>query len=331
MRVGNLSTLLWGSEDEVFAALRAAFRAAQQSRPGGADGHLRRRHAHRRAGGRDPGRRGGRTGSPSTVLDRRSARHARSRIGPRGRWSWRRCWPSPSASSSGPGDCCGRASFRLIPFPFSYALVGVWMVGGLLVPYVVRASRRGPARRAGGRVRQHGHGQPVGHPHHGQRSRAGRWAPRSVFAAGRWKRFDGVWLYGAAALAGAFSILLDTFVYSYYATYTWGSILVAGILCVVSSVVLGGGLSQALGQALAADGRPLRAGRRAESEPAEDLITATPSPAVASAAGPLLHLRDPERPGARRPDLRVSGRARPCWCSVPAARARARSPCAWTG
>jgi uncharacterized protein YqgV (UPF0045/DUF77 family) len=30
VRVGNLSTLLWGSEDEVFNGLRAAFRAAQQ-------------------------------------------------------------------------------------------------------------------------------------------------------------------------------------------------------------------------------------------------------------------------------------------------------------
>lgn len=33
VRVGNLSTLLWGSEDVVFAALRAAFRAAQQHGP----------------------------------------------------------------------------------------------------------------------------------------------------------------------------------------------------------------------------------------------------------------------------------------------------------
>jgi uncharacterized protein YqgV (UPF0045/DUF77 family) len=33
VRVGNLSTLMWGSEDEVFAALRAAFRAAQQHGP----------------------------------------------------------------------------------------------------------------------------------------------------------------------------------------------------------------------------------------------------------------------------------------------------------
>ena len=42
----------------------------------------------------------------------------------------------------------------------------------------------------------------------------------AVFAAFRWKRFTGVALYGAAALAGAFSILLDTFAYSYYAAYT---------------------------------------------------------------------------------------------------------------
>jgi uncharacterized protein YqgV (UPF0045/DUF77 family) len=30
VRVGNLSTLMWGNEDEVFSALRAAFRAAQR-------------------------------------------------------------------------------------------------------------------------------------------------------------------------------------------------------------------------------------------------------------------------------------------------------------
>ena len=33
VRVGNLSTLMWGNEDEVFAALRAAFRAAQHHGP----------------------------------------------------------------------------------------------------------------------------------------------------------------------------------------------------------------------------------------------------------------------------------------------------------
>lgn len=33
VRVGNLSTLLWGSEDQVFAALRAAFQTAQEYGP----------------------------------------------------------------------------------------------------------------------------------------------------------------------------------------------------------------------------------------------------------------------------------------------------------
>lgn len=33
VRVGNLSTLLWGGEEQVFAALRAAFSAAQQHGP----------------------------------------------------------------------------------------------------------------------------------------------------------------------------------------------------------------------------------------------------------------------------------------------------------
>jgi uncharacterized protein YqgV (UPF0045/DUF77 family) len=33
VRVGNLSTLMWGGEDEVFAALRAAFSAAQHHGP----------------------------------------------------------------------------------------------------------------------------------------------------------------------------------------------------------------------------------------------------------------------------------------------------------
>ena len=38
-------------------------------------------------------------------------------------WGWGLLWSSV---------------FQVIPFPFSYALIGVWMVGGLLVPYVIR-------------------------------------------------------------------------------------------------------------------------------------------------------------------------------------------------
>jgi energy-coupling factor transport system substrate-specific component len=153
-------------------------------------------------------------------------------------WAWGLLWSSV---------------FQVIPFPFSYALVGVWMVGGLLVPYVIRrpgaalfgelvaafvsmamGNQWGILTMASGLV------QGVG--------------AEAVFAAFRWRRFTGIALYAAAALAGAFSILLDTFVYSYYATYTWSSIGVAAILCVASSVVLGGGLSHLLGTALAKTG-----------------------------------------------------------------------------
>lgn len=143
--------------------------------------------------------------------------------------------------------------FTLIPFPFSYVTVGLWMVGGLLVPYVIRkpgaallgelvaafvsmalGNQWGILTMASGLV------QGVG--------------AELVFAGFRWKRFDRAVLYGAAALAGAFSILLDTFVYSYYRTYSWGNIGLAAVLIVISSVLLGGVLSQLLGEALARTG-----------------------------------------------------------------------------
>jgi energy-coupling factor transport system substrate-specific component len=143
--------------------------------------------------------------------------------------------------------------FTLIPFPFSYVTVGLWMVGGLLVPYVIRkpgaallgelvaafvsmalGNQWGILTMASGLVQGAG--------------------AELVFAAFRWKRFDRAAVFGAAALAGVFSILLDTFVYSYYRTYTWGSIGLAALLIVISSVVLGGVLSQLLGEALAKTG-----------------------------------------------------------------------------
>lgn len=153
-------------------------------------------------------------------------------------WGWGLLWASAS---------------QFIPFPFHYALVGVWMIGGLLVPYVVRrpgaallgelvaafvsmalGNQWGLLTMASGLV------QGVG--------------SEAVFAGFRWRRFGGVALYGAAALAGAFSILLDTFLYSYYAMYSWDSILVAAVLCVLGSLVLGGLVSQLLGEALAKTG-----------------------------------------------------------------------------
>ena len=38
-------------------------------------------------------------------------------------WAWGLLWSSV---------------FQLVPFPFHYAFIGIWMIGGLLVPYVVR-------------------------------------------------------------------------------------------------------------------------------------------------------------------------------------------------
>ncbi|MCE5254646.1 MAG: ECF transporter S component [Actinomycetia bacterium] len=153
-------------------------------------------------------------------------------------WGWGLLWSS---------------AFQAIPFPFSYALVGVWMMGGLLVPYIIRrpgaalmgelvaafvsmalGNQWGILTMASGLV------QGVG--------------AEVVFGGFRWKRFTGIALYGAAALAGGFSILLDIFVYSYYAAYSWGSIGLGAILCIVGSIILGGMLSQLLGEALARTG-----------------------------------------------------------------------------
>ncbi len=153
-------------------------------------------------------------------------------------WGWGLLWSS---------------AFQAVPFPASYSLVGLWMLGGLLVPYVVRrpgaalfgelvaafvsmamGNQWGILTMASGLV------QGVG--------------SEAVFACYRWRRFGFPTLYLAAALAGALSILLDTFVYGYYAAYTWSSIGVAAILCVISSVVLGGVLAWLLGEALARTG-----------------------------------------------------------------------------
>jgi energy-coupling factor transport system substrate-specific component len=153
-------------------------------------------------------------------------------------WGWGLLWSSV---------------FQAIPFPFHYALVGVWMLGGLLVPYVVRR----PGAALFGELVAAFVSMAMGNQWgiltmaSGLVQGAGA---EAVFACYRWKRFEGGVLYLAAAVAGAFSILLDTFVYSYYATYTWASIAVAAVLCIAGSVVLGGVLARLLGEALARTG-----------------------------------------------------------------------------
>ncbi|MCX8032103.1 MAG: ECF transporter S component [Thermoleophilia bacterium] len=141
----------------------------------------------------------------------------------------------------------------LVPFPIHYALVGIWMMGGLLVAYVVR--RPGAAllgelvaafvsmamgNQWGFLTMASGLVQGVG--------------SELVFALARWRRFTGLVFYAAAGVAGAFSIVLDTFVWSYYAVYSWSSVLVAGILSVLSSLVLGGVVSQIMAKALVQTG-----------------------------------------------------------------------------
>ena len=274
MRVANLSTLLSGSEDQVFAGLRAAFRAAQrhgstvmaatfaagmptdelvgeiQEQVDG-DRGWGRTARERRPGPPARGRpgwgrraRGGARGAESLPLVQ-GLDHPRTGGAPRSAvavgvvfWAWGLLWST---------------AFQAVPFPFPYALVGVWMIGGLLVPYIVRRPGAALVGELVAAVVSMALGNQWGVLTLASGVVQGVGA-ELVFAGFRWKRFTGVALYGAAALAGVFSILLDIFLYSYYATYTWGSILVAAILCVVSSIILGGGLSQLLGEALARTG-----------------------------------------------------------------------------
>ncbi len=150
-------------------------------------------------------------------------------------------------------DLAYSSFFTLIPFPFSYGINGVWMVGGLLVPFIVR--RPGAAllgelvaafvsmalgQQWGILVMASGLAQGLG--------------AELVFAGFRWKKFDGVSLYLAALGAQFFGFILDTFVYTYYRQYSWGLIGLGMIIALVSSLVLGGLLSQLLGGAMARTG-----------------------------------------------------------------------------
>jgi energy-coupling factor transport system substrate-specific component len=143
--------------------------------------------------------------------------------------------------------------FQLIPFPFVYAINGLWMIGGLLIPYIIRR----PGAAFFGELVAAFISMLIG-------NQWGAWVIASGvvqgagaeigFACFRYKKFNWLSLYVAAALAQAFSIVLDTFVYSYYNQYSWAKIGLAAIIAIVSAVVLGGALAQGLGEGLARTG-----------------------------------------------------------------------------
>ncbi len=150
-------------------------------------------------------------------------------------------------------DLAYTSFFGLIPFPFSYGINGVWMVGGLLVPFVVQ--RPGAAllgelvaafvsmalgQQWGVLVMVSGLVQGVG--------------AELVFAGFRWKKFSGVHLYLAALGAQFLGFILDTFVYTYYQQYSWRLVGLGMVVALVSALALGALLSQLLGEALARTG-----------------------------------------------------------------------------
>ncbi len=153
-------------------------------------------------------------------------------------WGWGVLWSS---------------AFQAVLFPYQYALVGIWMIGGLLVPFVVRR----PGAALMGELVAAFVSMALGNQWGVLTMASGLvqgLGAETVFAAFRWRRFSGVALYAAAALAGVFSFVLDIFVYSYYAAFSWDRIGLAAVLCVIGSIVLGGIVSQLLGEALARTG-----------------------------------------------------------------------------
>jgi energy-coupling factor transport system substrate-specific component len=122
------------------------------------------------------------------------------------------------------------------------------MIGGLLVPYVIRR----PGAAFLGEVVAAFVSMAMGNQWGILTMASGLFqgaCAEAVFATGRYKHFDGMWLYLAGAASGL-SVIMDSFVYHYWSTYAGWSILVAGVFSIISSAVLGGGLSHLLGRSL---------------------------------------------------------------------------------
>jgi energy-coupling factor transport system substrate-specific component len=150
-------------------------------------------------------------------------------------------------------DLLYSTAFSAMPFPFSYAVNGVWMVGGLLVPLVIRrpgsalfgefvaafvsmllVNQWGAATLLSGLVQ--GAGAEI------------------VFAAFLWRRFDLPVVLLAAAGAQVPSYLLDSWFYGYWAAYSTRAVLAGWVIAVISALVLGGLVAWGLAQALARTG-----------------------------------------------------------------------------
>lgn len=153
-------------------------------------------------------------------------------------WAWGQLWAT---------------AFAAIPFPASYLLVGVWMIGGVLVPYVVR--RPGAAlvgelvaafvsmllvTQWGFAVMLSGVVQGLG--------------AELVFSSTRWRKYSLPVLMAAGAVAGVFSILLDSYYYGYWKIYTANSILLGIVFVAISGALLGGFVSKVIADLLAGTG-----------------------------------------------------------------------------
>lgn len=153
-------------------------------------------------------------------------------------WAWGLLWAT---------------AFAAIPFPASYLLVGVWMIGGVLVPYVVR--RPGAAlvgelvaafvsmllvTQWGFAVMLSGVVQGLG--------------AELVFSSTRWRKYSLPVLMAAGAVAGVFSILLDSYYSGYWEIYTTNSILLGIVFVAISGAVLGGFVSKVIADLLAGTG-----------------------------------------------------------------------------
>ncbi len=137
----------------------------------------------------------------------------------------------------------------LIPFPFHYLLAGIWMLAGVLVPYVIR---RPGAALLGELVAAFismlpGNQWGVSTVLSGLVQGAGA---ELVFGAGKWRRYATPMLMAAGAVSGLCAIIFESYWYGYWHMYSTESILVAAAFMVVSGMVLGGLLSKVLADSL---------------------------------------------------------------------------------